>query len=245
MPFREDTIRFERFYAEMTYHSAYNYLSLKGVLAERWAHGPLFGAFSEAGAQITLTAAGEPGGPPPRPVQAFYGLKASGFVYERLPRNELSDVTDDAVSWISDVYTVLSPRRVIGTQVQWFLLHPIDNAERSSRLLRDRYYNATNSARLKPSRYGSYHSAVENVVTQGPEMYTVVLGVVGPPHKGQFFSSDDPERDARWWMGLRIAFSFKDEDGIDDPVDRMREMVSQATTDVLDLARIGFNGVID
>ena len=239
-------MRFERFSVDMAYHSAYTYLSLKGVLAERWAHGPLFGAFTEAAAQITLSPpAAEPGGAAPRSVQAFYGLKATGFLYEQLRRNELSDVTGDAVSWLGDVNTVLTPRRVVQVNVGWFLLHPIENAERSSRLLRDRYYNGTNAARLKPERYGSYHSAVENVVTQGRDMYTIVLGVVGPPHKGQFFTYEDPARDGRWWMGLRTGWWCRDEEGIEDPVDRVREMVSQSRVDVIALARVGFSSVID
>lgn len=246
MPFREDKVRFERFSADSAYHAAYNFLSLKGVLAERWAHGPVFGAFADTGNQITLTPGPDPEiARPTRLVQAFYGLKSSGFHYEQLPRSEVGGIAEIAAAWHKDAMTVLVPRRTTQLVVGWFLLHPISNPEKSSRLLRERYYKSEATALLKPERYSSYHSAVETLIDQGDEAYTIVLGVVGPPHKGQFFAHAGPDRDSRWWMGLRTSYSRRNDDGLEEPAEQIRDMISQSRIDVIELARIGFRGLID
>ena len=61
MPFRADQLVIERLDVQLTYHSAYTYWSLKGVLAERWAHGAIFGAYGEQPQQISLQPSPEHG----------------------------------------------------------------------------------------------------------------------------------------------------------------------------------------
>jgi hypothetical protein len=54
MAFNPQLIRLARFQVETSYHSAYQCLSIRGVLAERWGHGPIFEAFNDQGMQIAL-----------------------------------------------------------------------------------------------------------------------------------------------------------------------------------------------
>ena len=52
--YNDRRIRVQRAVVDVSYHAAYNYWSLRGILAERWAHGPLFGATGESPEQTTL-----------------------------------------------------------------------------------------------------------------------------------------------------------------------------------------------
>ena len=44
MDYRVDKLHLRRYDLQINYHAAYLYWNLRGILAEKWAHGPLFGA---------------------------------------------------------------------------------------------------------------------------------------------------------------------------------------------------------
>lgn len=195
-------LRTERFNVDVQYHSAYNFLSLRGVLAERWAHGPYFGAYAEpTQQQVTLT----PPSDAESRLQAFYGLKASGFSSERI--DDLDLTTRLARDWFSDVFEVLNPKRIISMSIEWFALYPVSNPDRVSKRLREAYYNeGAQLSRLKPDRFAHFHSAIDMLMLNGDDQASLIAGVVGPPHRGaRFFVTADAERDSAWWFGLRYS----------------------------------------
>lgn len=215
-----------RFSTDVVYHTAYNYLSLKGLLAERWAHGPVFGAFQEGAYQIDLS----PGPNEPEGPRAFYGIKQSGFTVE--PVEDVKTAVRLSNAWHGDVIEVLEPKRVVRLQVNWFLTYPVRNPDAASKRVRDRYYKPSELGTLRPERYSSYHSAVENFIAEGPDRWTLVVGVVGPPHEGQFFSRPVEGRDDRWWMGVRLTLIRVKDDGFENPLDELKEMIAFTDADL-------------
>lgn len=183
MAFRADQLRLERLQTEVHYHSAYNFLSLKGALAERWAHGPVFGAFADLGQHVVLSPASDSG----ERIQGSYGLKSAALDVERVERRqEARDLTEN---WLGDVLAVLQPKRTVRMSALVFGLYPIENPDQASRLLRDEFFQSGKLNRLKPERFASYHSALNGLLLLGDTQTSYVLGAVGPPHKGTFSAS--------------------------------------------------------
>lgn len=227
--FDKKQFRIARFQVDLNYHVCFTYWSLKGVIAERWGHGPLFGAFTDAGNQVTLTPAIQQDGVPAR-VQGYYGIAASGFNYEDVTDREAAE--RDAVSWLDDVLTVLKPRRSIRLHVGWFGLYPVRDPAHASKLLRERFYNTTEVARLTPqNRFPVLHSAVDSFLVSGNQQLSLVIGVVGPPHKGVFFTTPDEARDSQWWMGVRMNTAIVDEDGIEEPITDLQRLLRESYGD--------------
>lgn len=211
MAFDLDKVRLERFRAEMGYHAAYNYLTLKGVLAERWAHGPVFGAVADQGNQITLTPAS---GFQDKRIDGVYGLRASSFDHECI--DCAAETYEQAGEWFNDVVEVLKPKRITRLHTQRFALYPLSNidaAEAATRRLKVRYYK-DELANLQPDGYRNF-SAVSGISIRDDRYLSIEMGVVGPPHKNNFFGVPDDERDSKWWMGLKINLNRTADDGIE------------------------------
>jgi hypothetical protein len=63
MTYKPEQFRVERFRVQMSYDAAFLYWTVEGVMAERWAHGPIFGGYNkQVGAdQVTLVPASTEG----------------------------------------------------------------------------------------------------------------------------------------------------------------------------------------
>jgi hypothetical protein len=221
MPFDRGQLRLERFQAQVTYHAAYAFWNLRGVLAERWAHGPIFGATNEVPQQVTLLPArGEEG--TDASLQAAYGLRASGVIGEG-PKST-AEAQKIASDFIDDALTALNPKRVVKVEVSLFGLYPLDDQAEASRRLRSIFYGDSEAlTRVLPptvrNQREKWHSAVDFIVPETDEGtgLSVVIGPVGPPHRGSFFSVPNADRDTRWWMGFRVDRRRVEERGIRDP----------------------------
>jgi hypothetical protein len=221
MPYDKSKLRLERFQVEVAYHAAYNFLNLRGVLAERWAHGPIFGATNELPGQVTLLPGSQPGTESDQRLWASYGLRATGINAEG-PR--WVPVGQEIVeSWLTDALQVLKPKRVVRLVVSLFALYPLDDAVQASRKLRGWAYRSQNLAAVLPPsaerHRDRYHSAIDFLVPDGDSgtALSVVVGAVGPPHRGSFFVHPDDERDGRWWMGFRVERRQVEEGGLEQP----------------------------
>lgn len=222
MPFRKDKIRLEQFSVEAQYHAAYNFLSLKGVVAERWAHGPVFGAFSEGSERVVLTP--DDNG---KRIRGIYGLRSAAL---RCGWGvSATEAATLGVEWIGDVYGTLAPRRTVGLSAQWFSLYPLAKPDGPSAKLRDRFYQRDRIADLKPKGFDQWLSAVEGMVMKDHEQQHLSyrIGAVGPLHAGSFFIWPDETRDSSWWMGVRTSLVHRDEDGIAKPVDDLSAFLNE------------------
>jgi hypothetical protein len=244
MPFSLKNLRIERYQADINYNAAFTFWSLKGVLAERWGHGPLFGAWTDLPQQVTLTPPAAEPGRAPKQIQGYYGINQSGFNFEQV--DDVPYARDQSLAWLTDVVDVLQPQRVTRVMVNWFAIYPISNAQRASKRLRDRFYVGSEVSKLTPQdRYPEFHSAIESFLVNGPEQLTVVVGVVGPPHKGAYLTGPDPVRDRRWWMAVRVTVIRLDEEGIDDPINRLRDMIATSKRDLDRVVTTALPSIVD
>jgi hypothetical protein len=247
MPYDEKKLRLERLNVEAAYHAAYGFWSLKGVIAERWAHGPTFGAFNEGPNQVILTPALEE---PDRNIAAVYGLRASGLNAEG--RNWTAKAPDTATRWLGDVYEVLRPKMTVRVGVSLVALYPLKNPTAASQRLRKQFYRDERLEQLFPSsRYPDFHSAVDWLglkphTEDSYDQMSTVIGVIGPVHRGLFFAFEDRERDSSWWMGMKLDYlERRDEDGIQDVVGTAGRMIEQGMVDFGRIARSTLPTVVD
>ena len=205
MPFKPDQLRVERFFASVSYHAAYSYWNLRGVIAERWAHGPYFGAYADVGDAVRLSAGPETSN---APLIGVYGLKGGSFHGEGAERTRLA--LQLAPSWFDDIYTAFEPRRTIRISHDLMALYPLrDDGMRASRRLRIRFYNDAELIKVVPERFGDeFHAAVEGIALDADPPLSWTIGVYGPPHAHLgFFNFPDSDRDSSWWMAVRTHSS--------------------------------------
>jgi hypothetical protein len=236
-------IRLERFLAEVGYHAAWNYLSLKGVIPERWGHGPLFGAVTDQGNQVTLSPAA---GIEEENVAAVYGVRASS--YDRECVQDREQAQSEAKRWLRDVLEVLSPRRTTKVRLSWFALYPFatqQSAESADARLKARYFDESNLEPLLPDGYSSHFAAVNSFCMDQGRQWSLEMGLVGPPHKGNFFAVPVAERDTKWWMGLKFTLIRRDEEeGLGPaPADILDALIAEGSSEYDRLILQGFGSV--
>jgi hypothetical protein len=219
-------LKIERYQVELSYHATWTFSGLKGILGEKWAHGPIFGAYAEVGTgQVNLTPAPEV---EDQRLTAVAGIRASGLLAEgNYWTRRAKQIGQE---WLQDVVELLKPQRVVGMRHEMFGLYPIRNPEAVTRRLVTKYYNAEEFTRaLGDSNEGAY-TALDVFAPErdGAPARSFIVGVVGPPHKGMFFTHDDAARDKAWWMGVRLNQFLSNEDGIDNPLAGLESMISGA-----------------
>lgn len=231
MPFDLNDLRIERLNVEVAYHATYTFYGLKGVIAERWAHGPIFGAVGEVGTnQLNLT---------PEAVEsderlvAVVGMRVSGFLAEGTAWTERAP--NIAAEWFNDIFTVLKPRRTVRYRAEVVAIHPIREPHAPTRRLIDRFYARDELLNLAGSDRS--FAAVEILNTEEVPHKTIVIGVIGPPHRGSIFNFENQARDDHWWMGVRVNLGAADEEGIADPLDAVQASVDKGYAEVNRIAR--------
>jgi hypothetical protein len=238
VPFNAALLRLERFQAEIAYHAAYNYWNLRGVLAERWAHGPVFGAANEATHQVTLTPAVGKGDD--TRLWAVYGLRASGLNAEGETR--VREARNLVQNWITDCVAVLQPKRTVRANVSLTALYPVDDIGEASKRLRAAYYREGSLEDVFPASLHEYrqsfHSALDFLVPLDDEGsgVSVIIGAIGPPHRGTFFVDADEERDDEWWMGMKYERRRVELEGLKDPVAVASKMARRSVSDLQEIA---------
>jgi hypothetical protein len=247
MPFNPDEIRLERFQAELAYHAAYSYWNLRGVLAERWAHGPVFGGYNEQQDQISLTPAITPDDTDVR-LRAVYGLRASGVLAEG--PEWVAQAQELAADWVGDALEVFNPKRVVRAQISTFSLYPVEDSVQASRKLRNVYYRNEAMDHLWPDSLRQhrdrYHSAVDLLVPidDRGSAVSVVIGVVGPVNITEFFVYPNADRDGQWWMGMRYLRSVRNVEGIDNPAQTFADAVRVGVAESSELFRSALQEIL-
>jgi hypothetical protein len=228
-------LRLERVSIEVAYDAAFLFWNLRGVIAERWGHGPVFGAMGEAQNQVNLSPAAEEG--VDARIQGVYGLKASALLAEG--PDWTAQARGIAEQWFPDVFDVLAPRKTVRMNVQLFGLYPLENAGQAvqaSRRMRSRFYRNDNLLAAFPDRLAeqrdSLHAAINWIAIEEGRQNSLIAGIVGPVHAGLFFTYPKPERDEAWWVGVNLTLSeFNTEDGIEPEVERLQQLVADAYAD--------------
>jgi hypothetical protein len=248
VPFDPQLLRVERFHAEMGHHAAFYFWNLRGVIAEKWGHGPYFGARGRLGEDVlTLTPETEA---EDRRIQATYGLNIAGMLAEGahwVPRAQ-----EIVHEWFDDHYAVMKPRRVVRAYANVFALYPAPNAVQLSRRIRRMFYRhadleSTLPQRLAPER-DSFHAAVDWFVPSAHDDLrsnsSLIAGVVTPMHRS-FFAWPDRERDEGWWMGFNYNVQRVDDNGLEDPLADLRAVIDSALTEVEQIAAVILRRVLE
>jgi hypothetical protein len=237
-------LKLERVNVEATYHATWTFSGLKGVIAERWAHGPIFGAVTELGTtQMNLTPA--PGEDEKQQEDlrliGVLGYRTSGLVAEG--GHWTGRARDIANEWFKDIYSALKPERTVVVKVELVGLYPIRDAWRATQRLRLRYYQ---DEALTEFAGGSHtHAAVEVFASDDRPQRSLIMGVLGPPHRGLFFTFPKKGRDDRWWMALRVSHQITEDRGIEDPLDTIHLVLESALKDWERVAREAFPGIVE
>lgn len=211
MAFDAEALRLERFQVEVGYPAAFRFWTFKGVLADKYAHGPKFGAFADLGNQVKLTPTG---GFEKDRAEAIYGIKGASFDQELVADHE--QVRDEARRWFEDVFQVLEPKKITRVRAHWFALYPVGNedaARSRSQKIRLHYYDKDKLEIIQPD-YRSRLAAIDTLCVDDDKKWSVIIGAVGPPHRNVYFGVPDPERDRKWWMGLNFNLARENEDGL-------------------------------
>jgi hypothetical protein len=241
VPYDESKLRLERVNLDVSYHATYTFYGLKGAIAERWAHGPTFGAVGEIGTgQLNLTPTSGAG--QDERLVGVVGLRASAMLAEG--PHWTNRVEQIAPRWFHDIYEALKPQRTVQVRVETFALYPLRGGPwRATDRLKDNYYSE-NPLKTLVGRE-PFHAAVEVFESDVQPMRTIVLGVVGPPHRGTYFTFEEPVRDAEWWLGLRLAYLQNDPEGVEDPLDTLSSAMQTALADSVRLSRTAFPALVD
>jgi hypothetical protein len=241
MAFELSKIQLARVTLDVTYHATWSFSGLRGVLAERWAHGPVFGAVTDTGqaGQVNLyPAEGEE-----QRLTAFAGIRSSGLIAEGPWASRVEEV---ARPWMDDVFAVLRPQKTVGYKAEALALYPVRDPVRASTLLRSRFYHDEELATF--AGRDPQHAAVEMLFVDEQPLVSLVLGVLGPPHikgpMGGYFTFPDPERDGQWFMGLRLVYAEEDQDGLEDPVEKLMSAYARATREWERIVRTVFPSLI-
>jgi hypothetical protein len=240
MPFDLDELRIEKVNLEIGYHSTYTFFGLKGVIAERWAHGPIFGAVGESGSgQLNLTPASEPD--VDERIVGVIGIQTSAFLAEG--PHWTSDAPNVAASWFDDIFTVLKPQRTVYYRAEVLAIYPIRDPYVATRRLAERYYRA--DALNDLANTDRYIAAVEFMAPEEQPTRSIVMGVLGPPHRRMgYFTFENDERDDEWWLAVRVNLIHRDEDGIDDPLEQLRQALDEGYSEVSRLVRAAFPAIV-
>jgi hypothetical protein len=245
VPFDPQLLRIERFHAEIAHHAAFYFWNLRGIIAEKWGHGPYFGARGQVGDLLRLTPETEA---EDQRIQASYGLNAAGMLAEG-PK-WLPVARDIVYEWLEDHYTVMKPRRVVRAFANAWALYPADNPVQLSRRIRGSFYRHENLESTLPQRLSnerdSFHAAVDWFVPQTDPRSnsSLIAGVITPLHRG-FFAWPDPERDAHWWMGFNYNVQRVNDDGLEDPLADARAVIDAALTEVEQIATVILRRVLE
>jgi hypothetical protein len=239
MPYDKASLRIERVQADISYHAAYLYWNLRGLLAERWAHGPFFGAAGDTPEQTTLRPAKTEEEDDAR-LWGVYGLRGSGLNAEG--QHWVPQAWQLIDRWIGDVLVALKPQRVVRASVTVVALYPVEDIVAASAALRAAYYNEQHLDELLPPSLNEYrqafHSAVDFFVPTSDEGSAVsaIAGAVGPPHRGTLFLEPDEERDDQWWMGVKYERRRVQPDGLPDTSAALKKLVQRSKSDVEHIA---------
>jgi hypothetical protein len=112
------------FDVQIFYDAAFLYFNTKGLLAERWAHGPVFAGFNDRGETVLL----RPGIEDVMDIAGIYGLKTSAFMWERID-GTAGQAKDLMRRWFADCSKVLQPRRIARTYAKVMFSYPLNEGE--------------------------------------------------------------------------------------------------------------------
>ena len=225
--FDRNKLTLRRFEVQMLYHAAYLYWGLRGLLAERWGHGPYFSAYGTSEDELRLTRL--PG--IASDLVALVGLRRSAFIAEG---DSVAEGRALARSWLDDVLTTLSPVRVTRVLVRNLYAYPVSDPARMSQAM-IKYFPGLDG--FVPKGLGTRHGGLQYQIVDEAEDMTVrrsvTFGVYGPSQQSEYFNLVDSE----WHLGFHHLADWISEDGLDNPSHLLDEAIGTASDEAWEHAR--------
>jgi hypothetical protein len=220
--FDKNLLKLRRYEVQIHYDAAYLFWDLRGVLAEKWAHGPHFGAYGTGPDSVTLSRkAGDSS------LVGTYSLKASAFLCEDTSFG-ITKSENLALEWLGDCLKALKPRRVRRIYSKVIYSYPIRDRQRVSSAILKEYPQI---AEFTPREYDEVQRGVTfHARRKSPGMEvlsTGQLGVYGPDQARAILQAFT-EADEQWALGLVYDCN---KTLVSDRLDPSREL-KEATTDL-------------
>lgn len=223
MAYEQNKLRLRRFETQINHHSAFLFWNLKGVMAEKWAHGPHFGAYQQEPDRLVLTKkAGQPSD-----LVAICTLKGSAFISEDMLYPKIQPLVE---SWFADCIEVFQPRVVNTLNQKVFYAYPVKDAEKVNGLVLKQYPGL---GTFPPDDYEERFAAAQFQVrrTEKGEHITTpgIFGMYSPEQSKILFSTRVADFDEQWNLGLSYETTRTSQPkGFDEPMGALNRFLDAA-----------------
>ncbi len=240
MVYQPKNLYLRRFEVQVHYDAAYLYWNLRGVIAEKWGHGPLFGGYGEMADRTTLSlGVGENAD-----VVGVYGLKFIAWNWERMA--DIDEGKELALEWVHDCLQVLTPQVVKRVFVRLQYAYPVGATRtKVEKQMRNEFegldlFNPAGYAEIVHGAQFQAHKESDGVkvVASG------IFGLYSPEQAEELFNSKQ-DVDTDWCLGLFYDRNEMCDDGFNDPLATLIAAIDTAfkeTKEVIDDRLIGVVG---
>lgn len=217
-------VKLRRVDLQMHHHAAFLLWNTKGALAESWAHGPEFGAFTHGPDELQIK-------PPTSSDQdriLMAGLKNCGLWSER-PGQGADELIDVASEWLSDCLTTLRPQVVSRFSMSIFWSYPVP--ERDVPKVRNGLDRHCGQRPFDTSGFseieGGVTTAMRGKDAAGFEKFaTIVLGVYGLEQASMYLNNVDAEEPPG--VGLQCQLNWRQDEGFKDAEATMKRFTGES-----------------
>jgi hypothetical protein len=212
-----------RFEIVMSCSASFFFWSLRGALAEKWGHGPHFGAWTEAQNQFTLLPQADMS-TAERKMAAMAGIITSSFLWECPEVPAYAEQL--AQEWLSDVLETLTPQTVNRVQIRRYFSVPLHDGDEVQRTLDAEYPD------LLAFSHEGYSTQFRGATFQNRRRFqdkaltaTGTFGIWSKDQRQSWFNYEVPE-DREHNLGLFLDHVWLAEDpGFPDPSAAIRDLV--------------------
>ncbi len=239
--FSRERLELRHFEVQLLYDAAFLFWGIGGVLAERWAHGPRFGAYSLNFDRLLLTkAAGD------NTVVGACGLKASAFSSEEEGAS-IRQSERFALQWLDDCIKVLQPQHITRVYVKIIYSYPVQARDRIASTLFNEYpglreFPVSDYKEVQPGI--TFHARSEG----GPhdDLATGTFGLYGSDQVSSLFQSTRPDEGPALGLVYDLGRNFSgSKAGHAAAGTLLRDVIDQAKRDSWDLVTKNLMRVIN
>jgi hypothetical protein len=189
-----------RYEIQILYDTAFLFLGTRGVVAEKWGHGPYFEAWSEQPGQITLTQSAAV----PSPLLGIMGIRVSLVVWQTPKSRESASALSS--EFLSDCIQAFQPQAIRRVIIKMHYISPTTQPQAlNAKLLQDH----PTIAQIIPDGHDETYSGVMfNALSHHRDdqiRSMCTLGIYSKEATQQFFGYED-EDDPEWAMGCFIEY---------------------------------------
>jgi hypothetical protein len=189
-----------RYEIQVAYDTAFLYLGTRGVVAEKWGHGPYFQAWSEQPGQITLTQTADA----TSQLSGVLGIRISLVVWQK-PKSRES-ASQLSCEFLSDCVKAFQPQNIRSVGVKLHYISPTEQPQvLNAKLLEE---HPTLAQIIPPGHETTYSGLMFNAELHDRDdqiRSSCNLGIYPKEASQQYFGYED-EDDPQWAMGCFIEY---------------------------------------